>query len=216
MLTGHSVSDANGYILAIDPTVCEILQRSEKNLIGKSYLDITHPNDRDRNVNVVNRLGVLDGPARIRKRYVRPDGSAVWCEVQVSRLNTGTERSLVGTIKLVNRDITTRGPESLWQSAIRIHALIQRRRLELGDDLFSDHGWIVLLQVYLAEAEGRIADIASISERSGLRSELVGRWIRALDQKGLIDNLGCSEGAAQMTAQGIIKMEKLLDWNIEL
>ena len=45
MLIGHSVSDAHGQILAVDHAICELLHRSEAELIGTSYVVITHPDD---------------------------------------------------------------------------------------------------------------------------------------------------------------------------
>ena len=214
MLFGHSISDATGRIIAIDPTVCEIMQRSECDLVGMSYVDLTHPEDRTRNVDLVDRLTVLDGPMAIRKRYVRPDGSSVWTDVQVSRLNAGVDKGrLIGTIQLVDPNAVLRDPESLWQSARSANASIQQRREELGDDLFSDHAWIILLQVYLAEAEGRIIDGPSIAEATRLQAVGVERWLRVLQERKLVELTGRSGFIAQLTTSGSNKVEQLLERN---
>ena len=78
MLVGHSMSDANGLLLTMDPAVESLLQRPLHELVGKSYAEITHPDDRARNVDQIKRLLPGDGIVKIRKRYLRPSGTPIW------------------------------------------------------------------------------------------------------------------------------------------
>jgi hypothetical protein len=189
-----------------------MLHRDMADILGMSYLDLTHPDDRLWNRGSVKSLGVADGPITIRKRYSRPDGIAVWCEAQVSRLDAGSDRGrLIGTLHQVAHPSVARTPKELWQSAFRMIGDLQRRRTELGGDLFLDFAWTLLLQLYLAEAEGRCGDLADLAMRSGTRVASVRRWLSVLEERGLIDQTGEPGCAAQLTAAGVLKIERLLN-----
>lgn len=211
MLFGHSVADRSGTLLAVDAKVCEIMQRDERELIGIGFEALTHPGDCKRNVTVVASLRFGDEPLTIRKRYIRPGGSTVWANVQVSRLQGSDGGRLVGTIVLINPESLKRGPETLWRAAKLVEARVQRRRRELGDDLFADFGWIILLQIYLAEAEGRVADAATISDMAGIRLPLVRHWLASLEQNKLVERSTFHEMAPQLSSRGMRKLESLLD-----
>jgi PAS domain-containing protein len=66
MLVGHSISNARGHILAVDHGICELLHRSEAELIGMSYKQITHPDDVTWNASLVDKLEASGGPLTIR------------------------------------------------------------------------------------------------------------------------------------------------------
>ncbi|QQV76242.1 PAS domain-containing protein [Sphingomonas aliaeris] len=210
VLMGHSLATADGRLLAVDPQVSEILHREERDLIGVTFQSITHPGDLDGNVAAVTALRVQDGPVSLRKRYVRPDGSAVWSSIQVSRLHADDGSKLVGTIQLVASPFATEGPQELWKSAKRLTALIERRRTELTDELFNDYPWLILLQIYLAEAEARKADLANISDALSLRGSATERWVRVLENKGLIERSKWTDSLPQLTTLGVTKVERLL------
>lgn len=214
MLIGHSMADGSGLLLAVDPQICEIMQREERELIGMPFAALTHPDDRAHNLAMLEKLGFHDGPLLIRKRYVRPDGSSIWSNVRVSKLKGGDGGRLVGTLEVVDPNQLKRGPESFWRSANQMCALIDRRRTELGEDFFADHGWTILLQVYLAEAEGRAIDLADLGERVALRPTLVGRWVAMLQQKKLIELDAWSDHTPQLTSRGVAKVESVLAWTV--
>jgi len=216
MLVGHSVSDPNGLLLTMDPSVESLLHRPLSELAGKSYAEITHPDDRARNIDQIRALAPNDGPVQIRKRYLRPGGTTVWVDIHVSRLGRGLDHGrLVGTLYLPDPKTLAAGPEGvlperLWSVAVQVEALLRRRREQLGDDLFGDHAWIILLQIYLAEAEGRVVDVEAISALSQIAPARTRRWIDALAEKTFVERLDWSGGAIQLTAQGLARTETLL------
>lgn len=211
MLIGHTIADEVGTLLAVDPQVCEILQRIERELIGVRFETLTHPDDCRRNVAAVSGLKSGAGPSYIRKRYVRPDGSAVWADVQVSRLCEGVSGRLVGTIQVKDLSLQGPGPENLWREAAHEQEAVQRRRREVGNDLFLDYGWLVLLQIYLTEVEGLVATVASISESAAMRPLLVTRWLEVLERKGLVERVPRPDQPSQLTNSGFHKIEYLLE-----
>jgi DNA-binding MarR family transcriptional regulator len=205
MLVGHSLSDPNGLLLTMDQTVEDLLQRPLSELVGRSYADVTHPDDRVRNIDRVTMLAPGAGPVCIRKRYLH-----------VSRLDRGLEAGrLVGTLYLPQAKALTAVPnvvmpERLWQVALKVDRSLHRRREQLGDDLFGDHAWLVLVQIYLAEAEGRMIDATTLGALALLDPSRTHRWIGALAEKGLVERPDCSAGVIQLTATGLARTETLL------
>lgn len=215
VLIGHSLGTAEGRLLAVDPQICEILHREEEDLIGVTFHSLTHPDDLDKNVAAIMALRVQDGPLSLRMRYVRPDRSSIWTYILVSRLRADDASRLIGTIQVIDTISLDAAPRDLWRSAKRIIGLIERRRAELAHELFHDFPWLILLQIYLTEAEGRIADLSGIAEIVRMRFELTERWLAVLESKGFIERLEWARHVPQLTSTGVSKVEKLLSANID-
>jgi len=76
--------DLEGRVLMVNQRFCEIVGRSKEELEGLAVQSITHPDDVPRNMALFQKhLGSAE-PFQIEKRYVRPDGTAIWCAVNVS------------------------------------------------------------------------------------------------------------------------------------
>lgn len=190
-------------MLAFDAAVCEIMQRGERELVGMCYADLTYVDDVVINVAMVEQTRPGARPTVIRKRYVRPDRSLIWSTVQVSRLTTGSDRGrLIGTLQCAADQ-----PHRLWQAARRAAALAEQRRVELGSELFRDHAWTVLLQVYLAECEARLLEPASAGI-DGMSEPQVHRWLNALVEHGLVERQGID---VQLSGAGNAKVERMLE-----
>jgi PAS domain S-box-containing protein len=74
-----------GRFTRVNRSLCEILGRSEPELIGASVRELSHPEDRDLATPVLQR--VFSGEAesaRFEKRYLRGDGGVVWVEGAVA------------------------------------------------------------------------------------------------------------------------------------
>lgn len=211
MSNGHSISDQAGNILHVDEAVADLLQRPVREMVGRSYLDITHPADRPRNKAQVGRLVTNGPPSIIRKRYLRADGSVVWADVNVVRLQRGSDSGrLVGKLSWSRADAPETAPDELWRAAREISAEIHMRRMALGDDLFADHAWLILLETYLAEAEGRPMDTASAAGTTAIPLPTVARWIKALQARQLIELHAVDETRFQLTGMGAHSVETLV------
>ncbi len=216
MLIGHSISDALGRILAVDHGICELLHRSEAELVGMTYASITHADDVAWNVALIDKLEANGGPLTIRKRYLRPGTASVWSDVQVSRLSAGPDQGrLVGTINRVDPREVKLTPEMLWRSACKKELELRSRRAELGHDLFGDYPWLILLQLYKAEAEGACVSLKQISASIGCREQTLARWLKVLEDKQLVDCFHSEICAGQLTSLGIVKVENLLNGTVE-
>ncbi len=74
----------DGRFLLVNPRFCAIIGYSEAELLGRSLIDITHPEDRDANLEGFQHLGRGKIPGyQAEKRFIRKDGTTIWAEVKV-------------------------------------------------------------------------------------------------------------------------------------
>lgn len=84
-----------GRLVSANARLGEILGLSAEQIIGIHSVDVTHPED------VQPTLDILQSPGgQIEKRYVRPDGSLVWCLTSLAPL-TAADGSPEGYIAVI-------------------------------------------------------------------------------------------------------------------
>ncbi|MGD9488564.1 MAG: PAS domain S-box protein [Calditrichaceae bacterium] len=104
---GMSLNDMNFRFTDVNNTLCQMLGYSKSELLNKSFLEITHPDDASRNRENIEKL--LNGESQTyqtEKRYLRKDGSVMYAGLTASliRNNDGSPMSLLGMVD----DITER------------------------------------------------------------------------------------------------------------
>jgi PAS domain S-box-containing protein/diguanylate cyclase (GGDEF)-like protein len=85
LVVGVVLVGRDGRIRQANAAACELLGRSRPDLVGLTWPQITHPEDRSASESAVARL--CSGRAHtvtFDKRYVRPDGEVVWMRVTSS------------------------------------------------------------------------------------------------------------------------------------
>jgi PAS domain S-box-containing protein len=105
--TGIALVDVDGRYLAVNGALCELLGRSEAELLARSWQDVTHPDDVSAGETLVE--AVRRGEERelqTEKRYVRPDGALRWALLGSSPLWDGEGRAIGFLSQVV--DITAR------------------------------------------------------------------------------------------------------------
>ncbi len=76
---------ADGRWLLVNKRFCEILGYSREEMAGKTFQDLTHPEDLATDLILVNRMIAGEIPQYcLEKRYIRKDGSIVWVNLTVS------------------------------------------------------------------------------------------------------------------------------------
>jgi len=104
---GVAVVSADGRWLEVNPALCAITGRSRDEMLSTSFVDMTHPDDLDLDLVFLQdaREGRREAWER-EKRYVRPDGSIVWIQLNTSavRRDDGSVLHFVSQIQ----DITAR------------------------------------------------------------------------------------------------------------
>jgi PAS domain S-box-containing protein len=98
--------ELDGRFLLVNRRFCEIAGRTADELLTLRVPDITHPDYWETDVALRQKLVADRVPFSVEKRYVRPDGSEVWADVNVSLMQSadGTRDQLIG----VAQDITER------------------------------------------------------------------------------------------------------------
>ncbi|MEX1021082.1 MAG: PAS domain S-box protein [Litorilinea sp.] len=87
--TGIAVTDAQSRFVQVNPAYCAMFGYAESELLGRTFMDITHPADQERNVSVNSQL--LAGEIEhftLEKRYVRKDGTIAWGRATVTAVHT--------------------------------------------------------------------------------------------------------------------------------
>lgn len=84
---GMAFFDTEGRYLRVNQALCRLLGRPAEALIGTRDSELTHPDDRQSDVDAAWRIlrGELD-TWQTEKRFVRPDGSVVWAIANMSFL----------------------------------------------------------------------------------------------------------------------------------
>ncbi|MBN1240070.1 MAG: PAS domain S-box protein [Gammaproteobacteria bacterium] len=169
---GFAETDLTGRFLRVNDRYCEIVGRSAEALAALRIADITHPEDLPRNVELFGELAA-GGRANfsMEKRYVRPDGSAVWVSLHVAAVRDagGVVRSIVAAVG----DITDRK---------RTEAAIRESEQRYRTLFTSIHEGFALKEA-VCDDTGRIVDFRFVEtnpafeEQSGL-SDVLGRTMR--------------------------------------
>ncbi len=76
--------DEEGRVVYASPSIAQVLGYSPEEFIGKTHLDIIHPDSRHSLAEIIANDGVTKGKSRIVARYLRRDGRYVWMETRGS------------------------------------------------------------------------------------------------------------------------------------
>jgi PAS domain S-box-containing protein len=110
--------------------MCKLVGYSEAELLTRTVLDITHPDDRDVSRELAQRLDVGESDVfDVEKRYVRKDGTVVWARTTVNAIRDEFGRPLRHTV--VTQDLSARkqAEQALQASKARLQLALNATRL---------------------------------------------------------------------------------------
>jgi diguanylate cyclase (GGDEF)-like protein/PAS domain S-box-containing protein len=82
---GMALIGADGCYLQVNASLCLILGYSQLELVGRRFLDFTHPGDVARDTAIMqSSLNSNLNAVHVEKRYVHKNGDIVWCEVSIT------------------------------------------------------------------------------------------------------------------------------------
>jgi len=125
----HVIPD--GGWLRVNDKLCEMVDYHREDLLAKTFLDLTPPEDVEASRERVCRmLAGKQGPYAVERRYVRKDGSRVWVNLSVSlvRKTSGEPDFFV----CVAEDITARKLGELVPNPLTERELEVLRRIAAG------------------------------------------------------------------------------------
>jgi diguanylate cyclase (GGDEF)-like protein/PAS domain S-box-containing protein len=154
---GLAIVAPDGGFVRVNPALCQMLGRSEQQLLDCTWQELTHREDLDADQSLADevRQGTRDN-YRITKRYLRPDSTVVWADLSVSAVRDDTGRLLNFLSQII--DIT----ES-------VHA---RRALATSEEHYRLLAENSLDVIFRASPQGRLLWISpSVTEVLGYQPE---------------------------------------------
>jgi PAS domain S-box-containing protein len=110
----------DGGLFKVNRALCELLGYSEQELLGMSFMSLTHPEDLPASREMQRRLlaGEL-AVGTIEKRYLRRDGHSVWCHVSVASVRDRNNQPLYQVTQVQDIDARKRAEAQLEGSEAR-------------------------------------------------------------------------------------------------
>jgi diguanylate cyclase (GGDEF)-like protein/PAS domain S-box-containing protein len=101
---GIAIIALSGQFIATNQRFCDLLGYSKEELLQKTCVEITYPEDRPINCDLNRQLLEQGGSFSLEKRYLRPDNSIIWVNLTASaiRNTTGQPMYLISIIEDIN------------------------------------------------------------------------------------------------------------------
>lgn len=115
----RAVTDVEGRWIRVNPAFCEMLGRTEAEMLGQRFSDMTHPDDLAENLALFQRMMRGEAPGyTLEKRFLHKDGRAVWAIANVTLVRdaTGAPKYVIGDVL----DLTGRKRD---EAMLRDHAV---------------------------------------------------------------------------------------------
>jgi PAS domain S-box-containing protein len=124
------VEPGSSRFLRANAAMCKFLGYSEEELLARTLLEITHPEDRDHSREVGRRLDTGESDVfDIEKRYVRKDGNAVWARATVNVVRDAFGRPLRNTAVIQDLNARKQAEQALQASKDRLQLAMHAARL---------------------------------------------------------------------------------------
>ncbi|HEX2728245.1 MAG TPA: PAS domain S-box protein, partial [Rubrobacteraceae bacterium] len=157
------VDVSTGRFLRANPEFCRITGYSSEELLGMTFLQITHPEDREENLESFGQVMRGGNPEyETEKRYVRKGGSVAWVTVRATIIRN-SDGDAARTVTVV-QDVTIRKKA---EQRLLVLARASRAFAESG----TDHEMLLrTIAETVAEATGDACTVRLLSED--------GEWLR--------------------------------------
>lgn len=178
---GQALIGLDGTFLQVNAALCELLGRSERELLHTTWREVTHPDDVNQDLMRLREL--VDGrrdACRLVKRYLRPDGTVVWGDLAASSL-----RDADGTVFRLVAQVVDVTEAKMREVQVRATAQRFRRLAEHGADVLVQYdltGRTIWVSPNCQELLGRTAeevlgdasvDVIPESHRRQVRAEML-------------------------------------------
>jgi len=111
---------------------CQITGYTREELLGRHWIEFTHPDDRQNNVEFFGRMTRDESALLLEKRYIRKNGEVIWVSIGPSKIRDASGQ-IVGGSALVT-DITER--KHAANEAIRARSELEATLAAIPDLVF--------------------------------------------------------------------------------
>jgi len=192
---GIAIASPEGRFVEVNDYLRKLLAFSEEEMRATTFIDITHPEDRERTSAFVEtvRSGRADA-YEMEKRYLKKDGSTVWCRVHATglRMQEGGIAYWIGIIE----DITERKRLDAEKADLQSQ-LVQAQKMESVGRLAGGiaHDFNNMLHVITGFADllarrlpgdGQLSRYVSEIQRAAGRARDVTRQLLAFSRRQMI------------------------------
>lgn len=96
---GMAVFDGQRRFVRVNPGYCRFLGLPEQDLLGRTILEFSHPDDRAVVTSISDRVRTgSESFTGVERRYLRPDGSVVWGRVTLILLDGDGEQEVLASV----------------------------------------------------------------------------------------------------------------------
>ena len=125
-----AVDPETSRFLRVNAAMCKLVGYSEAELLGRSVLDITHPEDRDGSRELGERLVAGESDVfDVEKRYVHKDGKAVWARTTVNVIRDASGRPLRNIAVIQDINARKQAEQDLYASKARLQLALDAAQL---------------------------------------------------------------------------------------
>jgi PAS domain S-box-containing protein len=156
---GVAVVDLQQRFVKVNTSLCQMMGYSSEELIGKSTLEITHPDDVHLDEAIVEELRAGVARSAFEKRYLRKDGALVWVNLTAAiiRDRHAQPHHYVTMVK----DVTTRKQteDALQEKTSQLEAALSANQLILDNSqdvicTVDEHGRFLTVSVACEQVWG--------------------------------------------------------------
>src|ERR671912_1449288 len=124
--TGMALVGTDGCFLRVNKSLCEILGYTERELLGKTFQETTHPDDLEVDLEHLRRLLVrVVRTYQTEKRYLHKDGHVVWTLLSVSVVHDEEDEPLYFVSQIQDVSDRKKFEKRIIESEQRFRSLVQ-------------------------------------------------------------------------------------------
>jgi diguanylate cyclase (GGDEF)-like protein/PAS domain S-box-containing protein len=140
---GMAIFALDGRFLQVNDAYCRLTGYTRQQLLGMTFLELTHPEDREHNAALEKELRAGTIPyVTFERRYVHADGRSVWVSASVSLVRDESDRPMYGVMQV--QDVSDR--------VVLLDRLNEMARTDDLTGLLNRRAWFQELRMELARA----------------------------------------------------------------
>jgi PAS domain S-box-containing protein len=162
-VTGMVMISLEGRFLAVNQAFCEFLGYSEKELVGRNVLSVTHPEDHAHAMRMMGQaLAGESGSERFEKRSLHKNGQVLWAELRTTVIRDSAGKPEYFVSQIVDITERKRAEEVLAGMSRKLIEAQEQERARIGRELHDDiNQRLAMLAVELEQLQANPSEVGS-------------------------------------------------------